>query len=151
MKKNVANTPVNCEDTLYIIHDGIRMLQDILTLDVSPDLFLDKIINDMDFIDQTLAGLLKILVEDANDSKRDEQLDNLSETEWQFSQILVRFLSAADGYVERFPRLRDKILDLRGKSAARRKTADDSQSARDGRETVPLVGPDEMSELLRAW
>jgi hypothetical protein len=150
MKKNTINKPVNFEDTLYILHTGIQMLQDILALDVSPDLFLEKITGDIEFIDKTLDFLLKTLIEDTYILERDEQLDNLSETEWQFSQVLVRFLSVSGTIsAEHFPNLRNKILTLRNQSATRRKTADDSKSKKEGAETVPLVSSDEMSELLK--
>jgi hypothetical protein len=150
MKKKAENKPVNIEDTLYILHTRIQMLQDILALDVSPDLFLDKSIGDMDFIDKTLAVLIKILTEDTYIMGRDEQLDNLSEIEWQFSQVLARFLGHSSTIsAEYFPILRDKILVLRDQSAARRKTADDSKSKKEGVETIPIVSSDEMSELLK--
>jgi hypothetical protein len=150
MKRNVVNKPVDVEDTLYILNTRIQMLQDILALDVSPNLFLDKSIDDMDFIDKTLAVLLKMLTEDTYIMERDEQLDNLSETEWQFSQVLVRFLSVSSTIsAEHFPVLRDKIFVLRKQSAVRRKAADNARAKKEGVETTPIVSSDEMSELLK--
>ncbi|MDR2793178.1 MAG: hypothetical protein LBB61_05870 [Treponema sp.] len=146
----MVNKPVDVEDTLYILNTRIQMLQDILALDVSPNLFLDKSIDDMDFIDKTLAVLLKMLTEDTYIMERDEQLDNLSETEWQFSQVLVRFLSVSSTIsAEHFPVLRDKIFVLRKQSAVRRKAADNARAKKEGVETTPIVSSDEMSELLK--
>ncbi|MDR2194050.1 MAG: hypothetical protein LBP19_06240 [Treponema sp.] len=146
----MANKIVNIEDTLYILNARIQILQDILALDVSPDLFLDKSIDDMDFIDKTLAVLIKILTEDPHIAEREEQLDNLSEIEWQFSQVLALFLNSSSTIsVEQFPILRDTILALRNQSAVRRKVADDSTSKKEGVETIPIVSSDEMSELIK--
>lgn len=156
MKKNVENKPINFEDTLYILHSRIQILQDILALDIPADLFLDKSVDDMEFIDKILEVLIKALSEDTYIMGRDEQLDNFSETEWQFSQILVQFLSVSTtmfaGHIMSAGRqsvLRDKISTLRNQSAIRRKIADDSKSKKEGIETMPIVSSDEMSELLK--
>jgi hypothetical protein len=150
MKKNVETKPINFEDTLYILHSRIQMLQDILALDIPANLFLDKSIDDMEFIDKTLEVLIKALSEDTYIKERDEQLDNFSETEWQFSQVLVRFLSASTVLsAGHHPVLKDKISALRSQSAIRRKIADNSKSRKEGVETIPIVSSDEMSELLK--
>ncbi|MDR0557750.1 MAG: hypothetical protein LBG43_07800 [Treponema sp.] len=150
MKKNVEKKPINFEDILYILHSRIQMLQDILALDIPADLFLDKSIDDMEFIDKTLEVLIKALSEDTYIMERDEQLDNFSETEWQFSQMLVRFLSASTALsAGHHPVLKDTISALRSQSAIRRKIADDSKSKKEGVETIPIVSSDEMSELLK--
>jgi hypothetical protein len=149
MKKNGGNA-INFEDTLFIIHTRVQMLHEVLTLDISSDLFLDKTIDDMSFIGKTLDILIKALTEDTYILERDEQLDNVSETEWQFSQVLTRFLTVSGNIsANRFPAFREKILALRIQSAARRKIADDSRTkpVRAGME--PLVSSDEMSELLK--
>ncbi|MDR2447121.1 MAG: hypothetical protein LBD58_07525 [Treponema sp.] len=150
MKKNVENKPINFEDTLYILHSRIQMLQDILALDIPANLFLDKSIDDMEFIDKTLEVLIKILSEDTYIMERDEQLDNFSEAEWQFSQILVRFLGVSSTPSGgQYSVLKDKLSALRNKSVIRRKIADDSKSKKEGVETIPIVSSDEMSELLK--
>ncbi|MDR2782795.1 MAG: hypothetical protein LBB48_02950 [Treponema sp.] len=150
MKKNVENKPINFEDTLYILHSRIQMLQDILALDIPADLFLDKSIDDMEFIDKILEVLIKALSEDTYIMERDEQLDNFSETEWRFSQVLVRFLSVSSTLsAGHHPVLRDTISTLRSQSAIRRKIADNSKSKKEGVETIPIVSSDEMSELIK--
>jgi hypothetical protein len=152
MKKSTLNKTINFEDSLFIIQGRIQMLYDILALDVSSDLFLDKTIDDMEFIDKTLETLIKTLTEDTAVEDRDAQFDNLSETEWQFSQALVRFLNVSGSIsATHFPNLRDKIAVLRNQSAARRKIADDSQSKKEEPSKNPLVSSTEMSELLKGF
>jgi hypothetical protein len=149
--KKTLDKPINFEDTFYILHTRIRFLQDVLALDVSPDLFLDKAIDDMEFIDKTLAVLIQELTQNDTIEERDDVLDNHSETEWQFSQVLVRFISSTGTIsASNFPVLRDKVQTLRDQSAARRKTADDAKSKKEGAET-PLVSTDEMNELLKVF
>jgi hypothetical protein len=148
--KKVGGNAINFEDTLFIIHTRIQMLHEVLTLDISSDLFLDKTIDDMGFIDKTLDILIKALTDDTYILERDEQLDNISEMEWQFSQVLTRFLSVSGNIsANRFPSFRERILVLRTQSTARRKTADDSRTKPDRAALEPLVSSEEMNELLK--
>jgi hypothetical protein len=150
--KKVTSKPINFEDTLYLLHTRIQAVYDILILDTSPDLFLEKTMDDVDFINKTLDSLMKIITEDTSLVERDEQLDNMSEMEWHFSQALTKFLSASgDISATRFPAHRDKILALRSQSTARRKIADDSRSKTNRDALDPLVSQDEMNELLKSF
>ncbi|MDR0644407.1 MAG: hypothetical protein LBG05_05760 [Treponema sp.] len=150
MKKSIVNKPSNFEDTLYILNERIQILRDFLSLDLSGELFHEKNMDDMDFIDKMLDILLKNLMEDAHNLDRDEQADNLSETEWQFSQVLTKFVSAGNEAF-RFPPFKDKLSLLRNSSAARRKTAEGLQTKTEKMSGEPIVSKDEMSELLKKF
>ncbi|MDR0785594.1 MAG: hypothetical protein LBE74_06915 [Treponema sp.] len=150
MKKNVINKPLNFEDTLYILNERIQILYDFLSLNLSEDLFHEKNMDDMDFIDKILDILLKNLMEDAYLLDRDEQLDNLSETEWQFSQVLTKFMSTSND-LHHSSLSRDKFFALRDRSAARRKTAEDSQIKIEKMSDVSVISEDEMSKLLKRF
>jgi hypothetical protein len=152
MKKNVEKQPINFEDILFIVHTRIQMLHDVLALDVPSDLFMEKTVGDMEFIDNILAVLLKELTEDTYIAERDEQLDNISETEWQFSQILTRFLSVSGNIsVIHAPSFKEKIIALRNQTTSRRKTADDSRTKTESAILEPVVSSDEMAELLKGF
>jgi hypothetical protein len=150
MKKNIVNNPLNFEDTLYILNERIQILRDSLSFDLPPDLFHEKNLDDMDFIEKTLDILLKRLLEGTHILDRDEQLDNLSETEWQFSQVLTKFMSISNEMYHSAPP-RDKFSALRSRSAARRKIAEDSQIKTEKMSGAPIVSEDEMSELLKKF
>jgi hypothetical protein len=150
MKKNVVKKPINFEDTLYILNERIQILRGFLSLDLSSDLFHDKNMDDMDFIDKTLEILLKNLVEDIYILDRDGQLDNLSETEWQFSQILTKFMSAGNE-LHHSSLFKEKFSTLRSRSVARRKVAEDSQTKIEKMSNEPMISEDEMSELLKRF
>jgi hypothetical protein len=125
------------------------MIGDTLALDADPGLFLEKTIDDLEFIDYTLGSLLTILMESSRLLERDEELDNLSSLEWQFSRILSDFFNNA-GIISaaRFPVIREKIVILRNRSAERRKTIDRGRND-GGKIAEPLVSSDELSELLK--
>ncbi|MDR0411821.1 MAG: hypothetical protein LBH75_07620 [Treponema sp.] len=150
MKKNIINSSLNFEDTLYILNEKIQILRDFLSLDLPTDLFHKENMDDMDFIDKILDILLKSLIEDTYILDRDEQLDNLSETEWQFSQVLTKFVSISNEPHHSSPSM-DKFSTLRNRSTARRKIAEDSQTSREKMSSEPMVSEDEMNELLKRF
>jgi hypothetical protein len=140
---------INFEDNIFILNVRIRMIRDLLALDADPGLFLDKTIDDVEFIDHTLDTLLGILMENSRLLERDEELDNLSSLEWQFSRVLSDFFSGAGTIsAAQLPVIRERIMLLRNRSAERRKIIEKDRN--DGGKTAePLVSSDELSELLR--
>ncbi|MDR0718667.1 MAG: hypothetical protein LBF78_03450 [Treponema sp.] len=140
----------NFEDNIFILLARIRMIRDLFALDTDPELFLDKTMEDIDFIDDTLSGLLAGLIENQRLIEREELLNHLSELEWQFSQALSEFLNG-EGTVsaQEFPALRDKINILRTRCFERRKTAESSGASAGSTPEEPLVSSDELNELLK--
>jgi hypothetical protein len=140
---------INFEDNIFLLNVRIRMIGDTLALDADPGLFLDKTIDDIEFIDYTLDSLLTILMENSRLLERDEELDNLSSLEWQFSRILSEFFNSAGTIsAARLPVIREKIMILRDRGAERRKTIDKGRND-GGKAAEPLVSSDELSELLK--
>jgi hypothetical protein len=140
---------INFEDNIFILNVRLRMIRDLLALDADPGLFLDKTIDDIEFIDYILDALLTILMENSRLLERGEELDNLSNLEWQFSRVLSDFFNSSGTIsAARFPVIREKIMLLRNRGAERRKTIEKGQND-GGKTTEPLVSSDELSELLK--
>lgn len=128
------------------------MIHDLLLLETNPELFLKKTIEDIDFIDDTLGVLLDELIENTHLIERNEQFDNLSELEGQFSQVLTQFLTGSGNISAlRFPALREKIIFLRTHSLTRKKAIADSRKQTDGTILEPLVSSTELNELLKEY
>jgi hypothetical protein len=146
------NKQTNFEDNIYILFPRIRLIRDLLVLDIDPELFLDKTMDDLEFIDHTLNTLQASLSENQRLIERDELFGHLSELEWQFEQLLSDMLSG-NGSISaaEFPAIRDKLTVLRMNSLERRKTADDTGSTGESKTEEPLVSSDELNELLRAF
>ncbi|MDR2364112.1 MAG: hypothetical protein LBD65_06830 [Spirochaetaceae bacterium] len=122
----------------------------MFSLDVDPDLFLEITMDDVDFIDRTLEILLGNLLENRWLIERDEQLYNLSKTEYQFGKVLSE-LAAGSGNIfgVKFPVIYEKITILQKQSLTRRKSIDESMKE-SGKTTDNLVvGSDELIELLK--
>jgi len=127
------------------------MIRDIVTLDADPELFLEKTLDDICFIDQTLKTLLGELERNHHLIERDELLEQLSNTEGQFSKVL-KDLSDHEGNfsIRELPSLIEKLAVFRSCSLERQKTAGKLQPE-ENPENVVYVGSDELAELLKAF
>ncbi|MDR1862804.1 MAG: hypothetical protein LBQ67_02670 [Treponema sp.] len=147
------NKRVNFEDNIFVLMSRIRMLRDLFTLDANPELFLEKTLDDVDFITKVLTMLLQELLENQRFIDRAGLFNCLAELEWQFSQILSDFMNNQGTMsVREYPALIDKIRILGSRSLERRKTAEISgQAASEGQAEEPVVSPAELSELLKEY
>jgi hypothetical protein len=144
------NKRINFEDNIFILNVRIRMIRDILVLDTDPDLFLEKTMEDIDFINNTLEALLGNLIENKRLLERDTEFDNLSDLEWQFSQALAEFLNGGGNIsAAQFPMLKGKITMLRKYSQDRKKAVEDARSPAESPAAEPVVSSLELSELLK--
>jgi hypothetical protein len=143
---------INFEDNLFILNVRIRMLHDTLTLGVDPELFLGKTMEDLEFINTILEALLKNLIENIKLIERADEFNNLSDLDWQFDQLLTGFYNDRDGvFAVQYPGMREKLLLLKDKSAARRKLIDSSLVSGTRKAADPMVSSDELSELLKGF
>jgi hypothetical protein len=144
------NKHINFEDNIFILYARIRMIRDLFALDTDPDLFLEKTIDDINFINKALETLLGNLIENRRLLERDKAFDDLSDLEWQFSQALSEFFNSSGNIsAAQFPILKEKISPLRSRSIERRKTIDESRGLSESSVTEPVVSSAELSELLK--
>ncbi|MDR1900716.1 MAG: hypothetical protein LBQ88_00335 [Treponema sp.] len=146
------NKRINFENNIFILSERIRLLRDILCLETDLEIFLEKTIDDIYFINRTLDILLNILTQNKHLIERDTQFDNLSELEWQFSQVLSGFLSGtgimAGTISEQY---RDTVVQVRGQSQDRQEIIGNSIGKGNIMSGEPLVSYDELSELLKGF
>jgi len=141
---------VNFEDNIYIILARIKLIRDLLVLDTDLDLFLDKTLDDFDFIDGALDTLLTRLLENKKLIKRDEFLNHLMELEVVLSRVLAVFLSRSEEAAgTAYPSIQERLAGLEARSQERKKT-EESSGAKNAPEE-PLVSPDELNELLMGF
>jgi hypothetical protein len=141
---------VNFEDNIFIIAARIRVMRDLLVLDTDPELFLEKTLDDISFVDHTLDMLLGNLMANERLLDRNETLENLGDLEWQFTQVLS-VLQNGSGNISalNFPLLREKIRILQNRSQERQKTIGESKEPGEDAALEGAVSSDELSELLR--
>jgi hypothetical protein len=130
------------EDTIFIIGMRMRMIRDTLRLNPPADLFLEKSLDDLCFINNVLVSLSQMASENDNGF-----VDYLLDTEWQFSQLLIEFsVDSSPFSIRAFPDTRDKIASLRTESDTRRKTLEESFVLA-GDLAEPVVSSAEMNGL----
>ena len=131
------------EDTIFIIGMRMRMLRDTLRLNPPTDLFLEKCLDDLSFINNVLVSLSQMITENNGGF-----VDYILDTEWQFSQLLIEFSVDSSPFSSRaFPETREKIASLRTESDNRRKTLEESFVLA-GDLAEPVVSSAEISGLL---
>ena len=131
------------EDTIFIVGMRMRMLRDTLRLNPPPDLFLEKCLDDLCFINHILVSLSQTITENSGGF-----VDYLLDTEWQFSQLLIEFsVDSSPFSIRAFPDTREKIASLRTESDNRRKTLEESFVLA-GDLAEPVVSSAELSGLL---
>jgi hypothetical protein len=130
------------EDTIFIISMRMRMIRDTLRLNPPADLFLEKSLDDLCFINHVLVSLSQTVTETNNGF-----VDYLLDTEWQFSQLLIEFsVDSSPFSIRAFPDTREKIASLRMESDTRRKTLEESFVLA-GDLAEPVVSSAEMNGL----
>jgi hypothetical protein len=143
------NKRINFEDSIFIINTRIRMIRDMLLLDTDPDLFLEKTLDDVEFIDSTLTVLLEQLSSNKRFIERNEQFHNLSETDQLFGQVLSDLING-DSTISsgNFPVIRDRLTLLWNHTQERRKAVEDTAEPENAA-MEPVVSSDELNELLQ--
>lgn len=144
------NKRINFEDNIFMLNARLRLVQDQLNLDTDPVLFLQKALDDVIFIDYALGILLEQLLQNERLLERDEQLENLSELEWQFSHALSGLRNELEnsgnpdisGFAGKLDIL-EEHRHLRNDSISGASRKGNSGSAE------PLVSSDELSQLLK--
>jgi hypothetical protein len=146
------NKRVNFEDNIFILMNRIRMLRDLFSLDADPDLFLEKTLDDVDFIAQALTMLLQQLLENRRFIERSELFHYFEELEWQFSQALSDFINNRGTIsVQDYPAIVEKLRILHSRSQERRRNAETAGGTPESQAGEPVVSSDELSELLKEY
>ena len=135
---------INFEDTIFILNVRIRMLLDLLCLDINPDVHLEKTLDDLSFIDNILNSLYKYLTENRAFLDREDELDKLTDLEFRFDQLLT-------GIGRSFPAAGERAFFYRNSSAERRHKLDETRSPAEQSASEPVVTYQELNELLREF
>jgi hypothetical protein len=146
------NKQVNFEDNIFILANRIKMVKDIFSLEADPDLFLEKTLDEVDFITQALTILLQQLQENRRFIERFELFHYFEDLEWQFSQVLSGFMNNQGTMsIRDYPAIVEKINILRSRSQERRRAAETAGGASASQAGEPVVSSDELSELLKEY
>ena len=146
------NKLINFEDDIFILLMKIRMIRDIVTLDADPELFMEKTLNDICFADQTMRILLENLEQNPHLIEREELLEQLSNAEMQFSQVLKELLEHDGNFsILGIPSVVEKVTAFRASSQERQKTEGKLYRTEKNIGSNVYVGSEELAALLKAY
>jgi hypothetical protein len=143
------NKRINFEDTTFILNVRIRMIRDLLQLDTDTDLFLRQTMGDIEFINTALDMLTEKFLANIKFLDRDTEADNLTDAEWQFSQLLNEISNNSSPFSpSRFPETQTWIDKFRKDSGKRQKQIEESYVPAGQNANEPVVSHAELNGLL---
>lgn len=140
---------VNYADDLYYIHTMVKSLKSGMNLELDPDVFRDKITEDILFIDSVFFRLLTALKQKDRLIKRHEYLRMLLRALRNYDEFLGETITGSLPFSKHMSELEEKL------SAVREHVQEISQEIREilkeesGREdTTSIISPEEYEFLL---
>ncbi|MDR2965807.1 MAG: hypothetical protein LBU88_08535 [Treponema sp.] len=143
------NKRINFEDTIFILTVRIRMIKDLLRLNLDSGLFYRQTIGDLEFISSILDIMTEKFLANLKFLDRETEGDNLLDTEWQFSQLLNEISNNSSPYSQvYFPETQTWTDKLKKDSAKRRKLLEESSVSLEQSTSEPVVSNAELNGLL---
>ena len=137
------------QDTVFLVNMRIKMVRDTLHLSPPAELFLEKCLEDLVFIDKVLALLAQALADGGDQYGGNGEFSLASDAEWQLSQLLTEFAVESGPFsISANPEIREKITALREASDARRKVIEEAEQSSDMSNADPVVSSAELNSLL---
>ena len=146
------NQQINFEDNLFVTINMVRIIHDTCVLDIAPEFFLQKIMYDLDFIDQTLGLLLTRLIGNIHLVNRNEHLDNFSAVEKEYENVLTQLINGSGTVCKAaalIPDIKSKISALQDNSRSRSLAIKEAFKVNKEEYNDPLVTLEEYNELLK--
>jgi len=114
------------EDTVFLLNIRIRMVRDTMRLNPLAELFMERCLEDIAFIDYVLTELAKQISDGdepaAANGAAHSAFDYAADTEWQFNQLLTEFLLESNAFsAQASSQTHEKIMTRRHVSNGRRK------------------------------
>ena len=113
------------------------------------ELFMERCLEDISFIDHVLAVLAKQITDGGEHEGAHSAFDYAADTEWQFSQLLTEFLLESNAFsAQASSQTHDKIMVLRNVSNGRRKIFESLGTSSQPDSAEPMVSSTELSILF---
>lgn len=141
---------VNYADDLYYVHTMVKSLKSGMNLELDPDLFRDKITEDILFIDSVFSRLLTSLKQNERLIKRQEYLRMLLRALRNYDEFLGQTIAGSLPFSKHLTALQEKF------SAVRDHVQETSNEIRDllrdegnREDTTSIISPEEYEFLLQ--
>lgn len=107
------NPHVNYDDNIFLLQSMVKALRSALMLDVDPELFKDKILEDIFFVDSTFMKTFSQLRDNPHLIRRAEHLKALLRAETAFVELLNDTISGERPLAESLSPFTDKLRACR--------------------------------------
>jgi hypothetical protein len=146
------NKQITIDDNIFILNVRLRLISDTLCLDVDPQLFLQKTLDDMGFIDKTLSALMEWLVNNRSLVDREQELNKLADLEWRFEQFITG-IRGDSGLINALNtgENKEKLTVYKNNCIHRRNSIENSRSLASPAENEPVVSQNELNQLLQGF
>jgi hypothetical protein len=141
---------INYEDDIFTVALQVRCLQDALKLEVDPELFRDRLLGDVAWIDSVTGRLYVSLRESSLYVKRQEHLKELAKLKRAFVEALDALIEKRAPFAEH---VQDKIDQLRVLREAHARDIDEIKhllSSKAAPEEEHMVSQEELRFLMTA-
>lgn len=143
------NKQVNFEDIIYILNVRIRMIKDLLRLDIDMDLFYSQTVVDIEFISSIMDALTEKFLKNQNFFDRETDAESILDAEWQFNQLLIEISNNSGKYsFTNIPEAQTLIARLKKESTNRKKQIEESYTPTENSTAEPVVSHTELNGLL---
>ncbi len=140
---------IHYEDNLFFLHSILRTIEAGLRLDIDPELYRDKILEDVFFVDAMVMRVFVSLRENERLINRTGYLRSLRRTVTAYSAFLDRLLVGPTVFGGAFAPYRDKLESARQEHQALRREIDALLDKEEpDEETWNTVSSEEYSYLL---
>lgn len=137
------------QDNIFQLVRSIDTLKEGLMLDLSPDYFFEKTVDDILFFDSSIQKIYRQLTENQRIAGFLSIMQNLNSCERRYLQLLDAVLAGKTAMAERFPPLISKLHAVRENHTALARSMGDSIAKNDrSGDSDDIVSRNELSELL---
>jgi len=146
---NTMNKRINFEDTVFIIFVRIKMIRDLIRLDIDSSFFFSQTMIDLEFISSVMRMLSEKFVENMKFLDREAEADSILDAEWQFGQLLNELTNNSSPFTAgAFPEMQELINRLRKDSIKRKNLIEESYVPPENSMPEPVVSTAELNGLL---
>lgn len=139
---------IHVQDDLFFINLMVKTLRDGFSLEIDGDIFLDKAVDDIVFIDKALAKLFDFLEQNTHLIERKEYLRSLLQIDKQYADLLSGILNRDYSFSEAMEDYRTKISGIWDEHRRLFSSIQSMLSLTDEFGQTDIVSHDELSGLL---
>ncbi len=141
---------INYEDDIFTLSLQVRCLQDMLKLEIDPDLFRDRILGDISWMDATIGRIYHSLREGSRYIKRKEHLRDLARLKGTFADALDPLVESTVPFAVHLKDRADAVRQVRDSHRREVTEIRTMLAGTDAPEQEHMVSAEELNLLMSA-